>query len=364
MRTGSAWRTVFFAAAFPCLAAAGCGVVPADAERRSAEIIVMGGVPLEIVLFGRGGDQFRADVEAVRKEAARLEKIFNAYDRFSALSRLNARPVNARMEVAPELAEVLRLSRRIWRLTDGRFDPTVGPLIALWKKAGVAHTLPTPAEIRAARERTGMDKLRVEGLLVMRTADVAVDLGGVAKGYIVDRLVDILRRRGAEAGIVNAGGDLRVFGKRRGGFLVGIRDPRDPLGLIKKKTVHRGAVVTSGSYERFVVIEGKRYSHIIDPVTGRPVSNDLASVTVYAPDAATADALATGIFVLGFEKGRRLLERLEHVGGFLVKRDGTTWEKDVPSYEVQYATGAVAAVFFVLVAAWHGAFRMPRRKRT
>jgi thiamine biosynthesis lipoprotein len=150
-----------------------------------------------------------------------------------------------------------------------------------------------------------------------------ISLGGIAKGYAVDRAVEVLRESGIQGGIVSAGGDLKAFGKREDGgpWKVGVRNPRDPSKNISVIPVSNLAVATSGDYERYRVVGGRRYHHIIDPRTGYP-SRGCMSVTVVTEQALEADALATAVFVLGPERGRALLEKLPDVEGILVDGDG------------------------------------------
>ncbi|MFQ5835694.1 MAG: FAD:protein FMN transferase, partial [bacterium] len=147
-----------------------------------------------------------------------------------------------------------------------------------------------------------------------------IDLGGIAKGYAVDRAIESLRKNGIRRALVNAGGDLYALGSGPGKekWQVGIQDPREEdklLGIIKVKDV---GVATSGDYRRYFTIEGRRFSHIVNPKTGQTVQDVPMSVTVIAPDATTADALATGVFVLGPQKGIELIESLPQVEGMIV----------------------------------------------
>ena len=313
----------------------------------------MGGVPVELIFFGRARQDIPGDVTAAEQEIIRLEKLLSVHIENSAVSRLNRSELNRPVQVDPELAEVLAIAEKLYILTDGAFDPTVKPLVSLWKCAAEQGRIPADEQVRKARSRVGFRHISVKGDAVTRKRDVVLDLGGIAKGYIADRVAGLLRRRGVRAGIVNAGGDLRVFGRRKGGFSVGIRDPEQRMKLLDRITIQKGAVVTSGSYERFSVIEGRTFSHIIDPRTGYPVRNSLSSVTVCAEHAAEADGLATGIFVMGFEKGRDLCAGLNSVSGYLVGSDGRIWDERDPVCDVMCATAAVTAVFLLVSYVWY-----------
>lgn len=303
-------------------------VAPAPAPAQSVTILAMGSVPIEFVFYGRDQAANEADVEACRAEEDRLENILNRYRPDATVSRLNRMEPGIPMTVEPELIEMLNLSRKVFDLTGGAFDPTVGPLILLWKEAGKTGKLPADAKIAAVKAEVGFDAVEIGTDTVTLKRKVYIDLGGIAKGYIVDKLVSLLQARGVERGIVNAGGDLRVYGTRAGGFKIGITDPENKAALKAVKVVEKGAVVTSGSYEQFSMIEGRRYSHIIDPRTGRPVENDSDSVSIYAAEAGIADGLATGVFVMGFEAGRDLIKQLPDIGCYLIRTGGEQWEEE------------------------------------
>ncbi len=315
-----------------CLLAAlsGCGdsrdkqESPASKTPLHGVFLAMGGVPVEITLYNTSSDA-ESVIDACSGEVRRLEMILSRHIPDSEISKINRSAPGTEISISPEMREVLTAAGRVHAMTGGRFDPTVTPLIELWKKAGKDGRLPAEETVKTVLEHVGFENVEIgESTLVLKNG-VKIDLGGIAKGFIVDKLVSLLKKRGETAGIVNAGGDLRVFGEKKGGFVVGITDPfverTVTPALIKKAVITSGAFVTSGSYERFSIIEGKRYSHIIDPVTGYPVDNTLASVSVTHADAMIADALATGIFVLGFSEGGKLIKNLDEAGAFLLSTD-------------------------------------------
>ena len=208
-----------------------------------------------------------------------------------------------------DLARVLAASLEANRATGGAFDPTIGPVKWLWRFEDDAE-LPPEADIARALETVGAGRATLSGdSLRFAVHGVKLDLGGAAKGYAVDRMIDVLQSGGAEAALVNAGGDIRSFGLKPGGkrWVIGLRHPRlsrtlvlDPLDL--------AAVATSGDYERYLMVDGVRYHHILDPRTGYP-AHGCVSVTVWAPTAMRADILATAVFVMGPERGLQYAER-------------------------------------------------------
>lgn len=184
-----------------------------------------------------------------------------------------------------------------------------------------------PPEIEEVRETLNFVNFRNlkthhGGRVSLRKMGMAIDLGGIAKGYAVDRAFELLKSLGYRNLVVNAGGDLRVGGSKPDGpWSIGIQHPRDPGKIMARISVSDTAVATSGDYEKFFIHQGKRYHHILNPKTGFPAEG-CQSVTILAKDATTADALATALFALGPEKGYALCRRLEGVDCLIVDREG------------------------------------------
>ena len=239
----------------------------------------------------------------------RVEGLMSAWIADSEISRLKAAGAGKEVELSAETLDVLRAARQAALDSDGAFDVTCRPLIELWRAAGDRGSGPSEAEIRKARDRCGWDHFDLTGRgLIKRTAEARVDLGGIAKGYGIDLAVLALQQSGASGGLVDVGGDLRCFGESEEGayWVVELKRPFGD-GMLARLRVKDAAVCTSGNYARFVEIAGRRYSHIIDPRSGRP-AKAVPSATVLAPSAMTADIWATALSVLG-EEGFSLLPR-------------------------------------------------------
>ncbi len=257
--------------------------------------------------------------------------------------------------VDPLTASCVAAAKDVWDLTDGAFDPTVGPVLDLWRAAAEADRLPTDEEVAAAAALVGMDDVEVlilesQGppgpgergsgeesfgdvlhLVGLMKTGMELDLGGIAKGYIAGRMAERMRQAGALAALVDAGGDVYAVARRPARLVspgrdprwsVGIQDPRYPDQRGRLYTalyLEDQAAVTSGHYERGFTIGGRHFSHILDPRTGRPVDTRLASVTVVAADPALADGLATALAVIGVEKGMALVESLDGVECLLLE---------------------------------------------
>ncbi|MCA9752382.1 MAG: FAD:protein FMN transferase [Gemmatimonadetes bacterium] len=277
--------------------------------------------------------------EALDRAFARLreiEALTTSYSETSEPARL-ARANGAWVEgVSPEVDEILTLGLRIAAESDGAFDPTAGALVAAWGWPE-DPALPDSATVAAAVATVGWRDVeraeRAPGRIAWRLGrpGMKLDLGGVAKGWAVDRAADVLLGVSDHC-IVNAGGDLVVRGHRPDGkaWLIGVQDPRDASRIFLKLRLPDGtAVATSGDYQRFFEVDGVRYHHLLDPRTGWP-AREVHSATVIAPDCATADAWATAAFVLGAEAGIAALERQPDLEGLLVTYDA---KGDLVSHE-------------------------------
>ena len=255
-----------------------------------------------VSLATRHGNAHTGAVEAEKALRAVEAKLSTHLDS-SELSLLNAAPAAQAMDLSGETLALLRLSREITDASGGAFDPTFAPVFALWRRSGRAGQLPSDNELAAARAAGGWEQFDVtDSGATKRAGEAGIDLGGIAKGYGIDRATEAMFAADCVGGLVNVGGDIRCFGTRaKGGeWRIGVKHPFTANGQIGVLELTEGAVCTSGNYERYTVIDGQRYSHIIDPRTGRPTDAN-PSVTVLAPSATVADAWATALSVLGPE---------------------------------------------------------------
>jgi thiamine biosynthesis lipoprotein len=261
-----------------------------------------------------GTDAGRADELSARCQGMLegLEDRLSFFRPGSDVSRLNAAETGSYVPVGPDLQALVALSLRFGELSGGAFDVTVGPLMRLWGFGG-GHGLtnvPSDEAIVQAVTRVGYTAIATNaaGVALLKPG-MKIDLGGIAKGYAVDRCCDALRQGGARDFLVNLGGNLRAYGSPAPGraWRIGVRNPFNTDALLGTLELPEGwATATSGNYERFVTVDGRRYSHIMDPRTGRPVEG-MAGVTVLAPTAVETDGLSTTLFVLGVEAGTRAL---------------------------------------------------------
>lgn len=308
-RDRTAWTDALFLLSVALLP---CGCAPR--ERAVEEVwTTMGTFASVSVPSAERGDLPR-HAEMVRRYFAEVEELASIFRPDSELSRLNNATVGTPIAVSPPLRDVLELALKYAALTDGAFDPTVGPILKLWGFHGgpVPGALPTEAQLSAVLAQTGFRNVVVtNSSATILVPGVQVDLGGIAKGYAVDAAYERLVASGATNILVNLGGNMRCGGLsgRRGPWRVGVRNPFDGEKLVGTLLLSDGlAVATSGNYERFVTIRGERYAHIIDPRTGYPVKG-MAGVTVVSRSATEADAMSTSLFVLGPEGAGSAMRR-------------------------------------------------------
>ena len=262
---------------------------------------------------------------AAEAELRTVEVLMSAHLEGSQISRFNEAPAGRAVHLSQPVLEVLEASRQIAAESDGAFDVTCRPLLQLWKLRAGQGRLPDEEEIDEARGNVGWKwvKLHADGAEKLKDG-VSVDLGGIAKGCGIDRALEAMQKAGCRGALVDVGGDIRCFGQRAGGgkWTVGIRDPFRPDSdrMFATLGLEGGAVCTSGNYFRYVEISGRRYSHIVDPRTGRP-ADAAPSVTVVAPTATVADAWATALSVLG-PQGINLLPKSAGIEAMIVLGTG------------------------------------------
>ncbi len=269
--------------------------------------------PFNIVLYSTDETTARRSSRAAYDRIAELNAILSDYDPDSELSRMSRSAGGPAVPVSNDLFEVLRRSRDIWERSGGAFDVTIAPVGRLWRRARRDHKLPDRARLQEARALVGSDKLVLDpGARTARLLrpGMKLDAGGIAKGYAAQAALDVLKGAGIKRALVAGAGDIAVGDPPPGarGWKVAIA-PLEPGQSEPLRTLllANAAVSTAGDAERFVVIDGHRYSHIINPATGLGVE-DRAAVTVVAADGATADALETTVYILGPERGLKLVD--------------------------------------------------------
>ena len=245
---------------------------------------------------------------AIKEELNRIDLLMSTYKPESELSRLNRFKLNAEFGLSAETLEVLNISKSIWALSEGAFDPTIGPLVNLWGFGpDIKHdSVPDAADIQRMVQSVGMASVELSPTGVTKTNAVQLDLSAVAKGYAVDQLARLLESRGVLHYLVEVGGELRAGLNKANGkaWVVGVEKPSNgPQQAQARINISQMAIATSGDYRNYFEQAGKRYSHTLNPKTGYPIEHALASVSVVHKSCAYADAWATAITVLGPELG-------------------------------------------------------------
>ncbi len=282
------------------------------------------GTIFEVAVWAPAGREPEA-AEAARAGldlAAALEETISEWKPSSEMSAVNRGAGGPAVPVGPDTRDLVGAMVDYARRTDGAFDATGGPLFRLWERCRGEGRLLPPDEVRSLLRLVGWRKIELGGGAVrLSEPGMSLGTGAIGKGWAADRVGALLESKGFPDYIVDAGGDLRIGGSRGGpSWTVEVKQPRRE-GALARLDARPGGIATSGDYERYFLIDGVRYSHILDPRTGTP-ARGLSSVTVLAPDATAADALATALFVLGAEEGLAFAERTPGVQAMLVRDSG------------------------------------------
>lgn len=269
------------------------------------------GMAVRVVLYAPSDSTARRTGHAAFRKMADLEAILSSYRDSSELNRLSRRAGTGPVSVSEPLFTLLRHAQRLARQSDGAFDATAGPLLDLWAAARRSERLPDSSALRRAAARVGWQHVRLNEerrTVQLRADSMQLNVGGIAKGFILDRALDTLSAEGISRAMIEAGGDLVMSGPPPGedGWRVRLSGA-DPDGSARTVRLQHAAVSTSGDTEQFVVIDGTRYSHVVDPRTGIGLTHRLL-VTVVADRGVTADGLATTVGVLGAEGGSSFLD--------------------------------------------------------
>ncbi|RLC46720.1 MAG: FAD:protein FMN transferase [Candidatus Cloacimonadota bacterium] len=250
----------------------------------------------------------------------KYEKILSSHIPNSEVYNINHSDRNS-IKISSETSDLIRKSEEISKLTSGAFDITVGKICN--RCDFVENFYPNQAEIKELLPYVDYRKIRVSNdSLYKESKGIEIDLGGIAKGYIIDKAIEFLRDEEIDKGFINVGGDMFLLDNNNPDkWKIGIQHPRDKGEIFATISVNNKSVVTSGDYERYFIKDGMRYHHIINPKTGMP-ANDLVSVTVIADKACLADALSTAVFVMGLENGLNLIDSIPDIDAFII------WEKN------------------------------------
>ena len=256
------------------------------------------------------------------EEIKRIEDVYSVYNPASEISKINGLRKNEKLRISDGVFNLIHKSIDYSERTYGAFDITVKPLVDLWHRAKIRNEVPDPDDVRRALEHVGYKNITLDETartISFKKEEMSIDMGGVAKGYATDMAIKILEDAGIDNALVALGGDMYCLGKKSDAELwkVGIRHPRNKDKLFLEISLKDKAISTSGDYERYFILGGKRYSHIIDPRIGYPIGDDVESASVISPDSTTSDILATAICILG-EKGLSMIKPFGGIDAILV----------------------------------------------
>ena len=259
-------------------------------------------------------------------EITRIEKLISSWDVNSQTSKINRNAGIKPVKVDKELFDLIERAIAISNLTDGAFDISYASMDRIWKFDGSMTTIPSKEEIAASVEKVGYHNIllnKTNSTIFLKLKDMKIGFGAIGKGYAADKAKQLLISKGVSSGIINASGDMNTWGKQPNGkdWSVAITNPMNKNKAFALLPLKQGAAVTSGDYEKFVMFDGVRYAHIINPKTGYP-SKGIISVTVFAPSAELADALATSIFVMGKEVGLDRINQIPNVECIIIDTEG------------------------------------------
>ncbi len=284
------------------------------------------GSPFEITLVGKDTIEVNENIDIGVAEVRRIENLISDWIPTTPISEINRNAGIKPIKVSDELYNLVDRAIKISMITDGAFDISYASLDKIWKFDGSMKEMPTEAAIKESVSKVGYKNIILDkknSTIFLKLPGMKLGLGGIGQGYIADRVAILLKSKGVTSGIINVSGDISTWGKQPNGqqWKVGIKNPMNKNKIFAMFPLGDSAVETSGSYEKYVIFNGIRYSHIIDTRTGYPAQG-LVSVSVFAKTTEVADALATGVFVLGKEKGMALVNRLPGIGCIMVDDTG------------------------------------------
>ncbi len=303
----------------------GCGSTSVM-EKETAEIFAMDTI-MDLTVYGESASELLTEA---RQLVQKYEGLFSVNTRTSDVAKLNQASGRA-VQVSPETYELIQKSIEISKETEGLFDISIYPLVRAWGFTKEEYRVPEPEELGRLLKRVDASKIRLEpDHWVTLPEGMEIDLGGIAKGYLSQKLTELFQEGGAQAAVVSLGGNVQTYGKKPDGtpFMVGITDPADGTSVLGTIRIGEKAVITSGSYQRYFEKDGKVYHHIIDKRTGAPAQSDLTSVTVIGEDGVTADSLATALFVMGKESAVQFAASHPEIQLVLVDTKSQVWTSE------------------------------------
>lgn len=283
------------------------------------------GTRFEVTVVAPNEEIGYINIDEAVSEIQRIEKIISSWDENSETSLINKNAGIKPVKVSPELFGLIERSIRISEITDGAFDITYASMDNIWKFDGSMETAPKEEDIRKAVEKIGYQKIVMDPknqTVFLPEPGMCIGFGAIGKGYAADKTKELMVSKDVKGGIINASGDLTTWGTKVTGekWLVGIANPLSKDKVFSWLPVIESSVATSGNYEKFIILNGKKYSHIIDPRTGYPTTG-INSVSIFAKQAELCDALATAVFIMGRDVGLHMINQMDGVEAVVVDSD-------------------------------------------
>lgn len=288
--------------------------------------LFMLGSPFEMTVVAQDTVQGNQYIDLAVTEVKRIENLISDWIPTTQISQVNKNAGIKPIKVDKEVFDLVKRAIKVSQITSGAFDISYASMDKIWKFDGSMKAMPTKEAIKKSVSKIGYENIILdpkEQTIFLKNGGMKLGLGGIGQGYIADKVKELLKTKGCISGIVNVSGDINTWGKQIDGkpWTVGIVNPMNKNKVFATFPLEDSAVETSGSYEKFVIFNGIRYAHIIDPRTGYPAQG-VISVSVFAKQTEIADALATGIFVLGVEVGIDLVNQLKGIECIIVDDKG------------------------------------------
>ena len=303
-----------------------------QAQNTYSRTLKLMGSRFDITVIAADSSSGNVYIDMAVAEIQRIERLISSWDDGSETSHINRLAGISPVTVSVELFQLVERAVAISRLTDGAFDITYASMDRIWKFDGSMTEMPSPEDVAFSVSLVGFDGIELnkeQHTVFLKRPGMKIGFGAIGKGYAADKAKELLIQKGVIGGIINASGDMNTWGSQVDGadWKVAITNPMDKSKVFGWVPIHHGAVVTSGNYEKYVNFNGVRYAHIIDPRTGYPATG-IVSVTIFAPRAEFADALATSVFVMGIDVGMDRINQLPQVECIVIDEAGQIYTSD------------------------------------
>lgn len=298
----------------------------------STKVISLMGSRFEIITVKNDRSVREEAISSAINEIKRIENLISSWKPNSETSQINAKAGIEPLQISQELFDLIERAIKVSKLTDGAFDISFASIDHLWTFDGKEMKMPDSLLIRGSIGKINFNNIILNGenrTVFLKEKGMKIGFGAIGKGYAANKAKLVMQGFNIENGLINAGGDLIAWGNQENGdpWKIGIADPAKEKEFIAWLNVSNMSVVTSGNYEKYVIIDGKKYGHIIHPKTGYPVEG-IKSVTLLSPDAELSDALATSVFVMGVKDGLELVNRLKNVECIVVDDENKLWKSN------------------------------------